>query len=186
MEIKDGDSKQLPQSSVPAYIHLALGQLASHEALPYAGNISAFVRDATYLLMLIYAETLEEFDLDDEHSVLAQHVLRREESFRREVYIESIGIAQIADLGALAQVMELATLAGDTERVHVLFRQVFHHVDNLPPGVWQHQFIMFIAGIPEFREALELLDRNFKWHLDNEVQGWVSRIEVIDAERDNK
>lgn len=186
MDIKDTDTKQLPQSSIPSYLHLALTQISNHPALPYAGNTSAFVRDAVYLLMLAYVDAIEDFDLGNEDSAFVAHIIRREEATRRFAYIETIGLAQIADLAALAQLIDLARVAGEKARVYDLFRQLFHHVDNLPDNTYRHQFLLFIAGVPEFREALSQLDNDFKYHIDHTVQGWISRIEHIDDSKEAK
>ena len=180
-----GDAKPIAGVSMPGYIHLALSQIASHRSTPYAGNVSALIRDLVYLGLGAYAQVLAEYDQGPEVQ-LAAHVVRQEEALRRDVYIKLTGVQQAYAIVGIGTILDLATQAGDGAAVHDQLQRLFHHIDQLPGQVWRYQMIRLAWGMPEIRDALAWLSRHPRWVNDDEVRGWTQRFDDVAEQEQRK
>ncbi len=176
-DIKDTDSRPLATPTVPTWMHLALSQLINHSALPYAGTMAAFIRDAIYLTMYSYAALLHEIGESGEDTKLVDHVVRREEAFRRDQYIEESGVAQVMNIIAAGKRLELARLAGDKKHLFDQLGGLFLHLNGMDEGIWRHQMIVLMRGTPEIQEAITFLQQDFGYMVKPEVAGWASQLE---------
>lgn len=179
-----GDSRPIPQVTMPGYIHLALSQMASHRLTPYAGNVSAMIRDLIYLGIGAYAQVIADYDQGPEVQ-LAAHVIRQEEALRRDVYIRLVGIQQAYSIVGVGTLVDLARQAGDGAAVHDQLLRLFHHIDELPAQIWKYQMLRLAWGTPEIRQALAWLSKHPRWRNDDEVTGWTQRMDDI-AEQEGR
>lgn len=176
---------QLPAVSVPGYLHLALSQLASHRLTPYAGNVSAMIRDLVYLGAGAYAQIIDEYEKQNGNGTekngtgVPMHVVRQEEALRRDLFIAAMGVGQAFSFIGAGAFVDLARRAGDSEAVFDQFWRLFNHIDGLPGQLWRYQALRLVYGMPELREALAWLQNQPKYQSNQDVEGWTSRLDDV-------
>jgi hypothetical protein len=176
---RGGDNAPVPSPSMPGYIHLALSQVAAHPAMPYAGNASALIRDLIYLGLGALTHTLAQYDTQDDGLKFSAHVIRREETFRRDLMLQLLGFMQVYDLVAAAQTARMYIDSGDAPAVFSLIQRVFHHLEQMPGNAWRYQLLRLIYGTPELRDAVVWLGQQDSHRHNQEVAAWSLQLGTI-------
>ncbi|KKM89955.1 hypothetical protein LCGC14_1243540 [marine sediment metagenome] len=175
---KGTDNKQIPQVSMPGHILLALGSLAGHPALPYSGNVAALIRDLIYIGAGAFSHVLSQYS-DDEEGTFTAHIIRQEETYRRGLLVDLISMSRSFDFAVMAQLLQLALAAGNKTEIFEQLQRLFYDLNQISSRTIRELLLRQMYGTPEIRDALSYLDRDPRYHVNEEMEIWLQRFDEL-------
>ena len=174
-QLRDGQQNQmLPGLTVPPWLAMIVNQLSSDRRLAYNNDRPSLLRDMLVLAAAGFYNHLSADAPNDPSLRDAIHIIRHEETLRRELYVEQLLVQYTEDLTFVADLLTMKMAAGSREAVYHDLKRLFDHAASIGDHeFWRPTILRAMRRIPEITAALAWLREQPWYRFDDECMNWV-------------
>lgn len=172
-ELRDNATTQLmPGVTVPAWLAMCMNQLASDPRLPYNNDRAAMQRDFLMLACAgVFNMLVEDFPEQRQYQSGA-HIIRHEETLRRDLFVEELLLNYTEDLAVQAKVLVLMIETDAKAEIFNALKRFFDHALNAPNDFWRTTILRLMFRCEEVIAAMRHLNTDWYYIANDEFQAW--------------
>jgi len=179
-------NQQLPGVSLPPWLITAINMLSGHPAMPYNHDRQSYIRDALFMATMAHAQVLTGYDGQNPELKFTLHIIRQEEAFRRELYVQEMLMNFVEDLGIVCGMIELKIKAGARDAVYRELERLFAFVSGIEDiEFWRPTILRFMVRTPEIQDAMKYVGEKDTYFFDTSYQAWKGILDAV-QERDER